>query len=148
MSKLGCVCRHAISDQTDCLPDKAYLREDEDVEKPIELLADVFAQCWEACKEGREAEFIRHVGRSHAEPEDYTTWQANELQDKPMSQVLFHLINPCWYNYDRKIYECERCGHLWVEIKDGTFVSYRPATDTHHVLWSRHNHNLCGYLDD
>ena len=58
--------------------------------------------------------------------------------------MLIHVIFPFWNNYDRVIYECERCGRLWVETKDGSFVSYLPQTDLRNVLWSHHNHNPYG----
>ncbi len=59
MSKLGCVCGHTIVDQTDFLPYKAHIREDEDVQKPIELLADILARYYEARQQGQGDQFVK-----------------------------------------------------------------------------------------
>jgi hypothetical protein len=147
MSKLGCVCGYTIVDQTDNLPYKAYIRE-EDTQKPIELLADVLARYYEARQQGQGDEFVKEFEIGRGEPEDYAVVVAKELHDKPLREVLFNLIYPFWNNYDRKIYECERYGRLWVQIEDGNYASYLPATDTRHVLWSRHNHNPYGSRDE
>jgi hypothetical protein len=146
VSKFRCTCGNVIRDQTDHLPYKSYLRDDEDIQKPIELLADLLSQYWDARQQGQEADFIRQVEHSRGEPDDNAEWQVRRLADKPVSEVLFHLIFPFWNNYDRAIYECEDCRRLWVEMDDNQLVSYLPETDTRHVLWSRHNHNPYGYL--
>jgi hypothetical protein len=154
MSKLGCMCGHNISDQTDFLPYKAYIREDEDIQKPIELLADILARYYEARQQGQGDEFVKEFEIGRGEPEDYAAIQAKYLHDKPLRDVLFHLIYPFWNNFDRSIYECERCGRLLVELEDGKsveggiFVTYQPETGTRHVLWSRHNHNPYGSRDE
>jgi hypothetical protein len=61
MSKLGCSCGHSMPDSTDFLPYKAYLREDEDTQKPIELLAQLLSQYWEARQHGQETETAFHT---------------------------------------------------------------------------------------
>lgn len=144
MSKLGCVCGYSIRDQTDFLPYKAYIRQDEDTQKPIEMLVDALTRLMDAREHGRQAEFIRQFELARGENEWYAGEEANALQDKPLAEVLTHVIFPFWNNYDRVIYECERCGRLWVETKDGSFVSYLPQTDLRNVLWSHHNHNPYG----
>jgi hypothetical protein len=144
MSKLGCTCGHYIRDQSDFLPYKARIREDEDTQKPIELLAETLAQWWEARQHGQEAEFIRQFELTQGEGERAAEWDAQELAGKPLATVLFHLIYPFWTNYDRTIFECEACGRLWVERDDGTFAPYLPESDTRHVLWSRNNHEPYG----
>lgn len=144
MSKFGCVCGHTIVDQTDFLPYMAHIREDEDTQKPIELLADILAQFWEARQQGQEAEFLRQFELSYGTTEEWAEHVVRELAGKSLSQVLSDLIDPFWNNYDRIIYECEDCGRLWVEMDNNHFVSYLPETATRHVLWSRHNHNPYG----
>ena len=154
MSKLGCMCGHNISDQTDFLPYKAYIREDEDIQKPIELLADILARYYEARQQGQGDQFVKEFELGRGEPENYAAIQAKYLHDKPLRDVLFHLIYPFWNNYDRSIFECERCGRLLVELEDGKsvvggiFVTYQPEAGTRHVLWSRHNHNPYGSHDE
>jgi hypothetical protein len=150
VSKLGCRCGNVIPDTTDHLPYKSYLREDEDVQKPIEVMADVLARYCEARQQGpeAEAEVIRQLFRSVGEPESYADYQVSYLTEKPLHTVLFSLMFPIWNKYDRAIYECERCGRLYVEVENGRVVPYVPETDQRHVLWSRHNHNPYGYLDD
>lgn len=148
MSKLGCTCGNVIRDQTDDLPYKSYIRDDEDVQKPIELLADMLSQYWEAWQRGQEAEFVRQVELAGGATEEWADVVVRQLAKQSLSQVLADLIFPFWNNYDRAIYECEDCGRLWVEMDDNHFVSYLPETDTRHVLWSRHNHNPYGYRDE
>lgn len=150
MSKLACLCGHIIRDQTDFLPYKAYIREDEDTQKPIELLADTLTCYYEAREQGPEAEveFIRQFYLSRGESERFADMQVQYLEGKPLTTVLSDLIFPFWTNYDRTIYECEECGRLWVEMDGNHCVPYLPETDTRHVLWSRHNHNPYGDLDE
>lgn len=147
MSKLGCVCGHVIRDQTDFLPHKAYIREDEDTQRPVELLAGILAQFWEAREQNREAEFIREFF-TRRDSEGIAELEGKRLAGKPLSEVLYSLIYPFWTNYDRTIFECEVCGRLWVQVDRTRFVAYQPETDTRHVLWSRHNHNPYGNLDE
>lgn len=148
MSKFGCTCGHTIKDQTDCLPYKGYIREDEDVQKPIELLAATVARYVEAREQGQEAEFIRQFEIARGEPEDAAQFVVGQLKGKSLSEIVFELIYPFWNNYDRQIYECEICGRLWVQLGDNSYVAYQPETHERHVLWSRHNHNPYGYLDE
>jgi hypothetical protein len=148
MSKFGCTCGHTIVDQTDFLPYMAHIREDEDTQKPVELLADLLSQYWDARQQGQEADFMRHYELSRGATENWAEIVVRQLAEQSLSQVLADLIAPFWNNYDRTIYECEDCGRLWVQMEDGHFVAYLPETDTRHVLWSRHNHNPYGYLDE
>ena len=152
MSKFGCVCGYTIVDQTDNLPYKAHIREDEDTQKPIELLVDVLTRLLDARQQGRQAEFIRQFELSRGAGESYAEGEANALRDNPLEEVLFHVIFPFWNNYDRPIYECEQCGRLWLQLgtnhRNIRWVSYLPEADERHVLWSQHNHNPYGDLDE
>lgn len=153
MSKLGCICGHIIVDTTDFLPYKSNLRDDEDTQKPIELLADILARFWDARAEGRQDDFIREFEMQCGESAKGAEFEVRWLQGKPLSEVLYSLIFPFWSNYDRIIYECEQCGRLWVELGGNSasrrrWVSYLPETEERHVLWSQHNHNPYGYHDE
>jgi hypothetical protein len=148
MSKFGCTCGHTIVDQTDFLPYKAHIREDEDTQKPIELLAETLSQFWEARQQGQEAEFVRQFELSHGATEGFAELLVRDLAKKPLTEVLYDFIFPFWNNHDRTIYECEECGRLWVHMENGYFAPFLPETDARHVLWSRHNHNPYGYLDE
>lgn len=148
MSKFGCICGHVIRDQTDFLPYKARIQADEDMQKPIELLADRLSQYFEARQQGQGAEFMRQFQRFHGWSESGAEWQVQQLTDKPFSDTLVELIFDFWTDYKRVIYECEECGRLWVEMDENHFVPYLPETDRRHVLWSRRNHNPYGSLDE
>src|SRR5690348_11743201 len=126
MSRLGCTCGNSIPDHTDFLPYKAYIREDEDTEKPIELLADVLERFWAAREQGRLADFLRECAHSRSNGDMAAEWEVTYYQDKPLSDVLAHLIFPFWNNYDRTIYECEECGRLWIQVGRNRFVAYLP----------------------
>lgn len=149
MSHFRCVCGHRISDTTDCLPYKAYIRMDEDTQKPIELAMAQVVGFIEARAAGTEAEaaFLRQCALDRGEPEDYAQSEVNSYLGKPLNEVLESLIFHFWNNYDHSIYECEMCGRLWVETDGNMMVSYLPQTDVRGVLWSRRNHNPYGYLD-
>jgi hypothetical protein len=148
MSKLGCSCGHSMTDNTDFLPYKAHLREDEDTQKPIELLADVLERFWEARQRGQQDDFLRQFTLSEGESDTMAELVVKDSHNESLAQVLFHLIFPFWNNYDRVIYECEECGRLWVELEGNRFAPYLPETEARHVLWSRRNHNPYGYLDE
>jgi hypothetical protein len=141
MSKFGCTCGHIIYNQTDSLPYKARIQADEDMEKPIELLAGTLSHYMEARQQGQGAEFMRQFKRSKGWTESGADCQVQELAGKPVSATLFELIFDFWTDYVRVVYECEACGRLWVEMDHNHFVAYLPETDTRHVLWSRRNHN-------
>jgi hypothetical protein len=104
MSKFGCTCGHTISDITDNLPYKARIREDEDTQKPVELLAEILAQFWEARQQGQETEFIRQFERAELRSEHFTETLVESLAEgevrrmagKPLSTVLFNFIFPFW----------------------------------------------------
>lgn len=102
MFKLGCVCGHTIRDQTDFLPYKAYIREDEDTQRPIELLVNALAKFWEAREQNREAEFIREFITQRDSPE-IAELEVKRSASEPLLEVLFSLIFPFWTNYDRTI---------------------------------------------
>jgi hypothetical protein len=147
MSKFRCTCGHVIVDQTDCLPYKAYIREDENTQKPVELLAALLAQYCDALQQGRGPAFVKDYLLNLGE-----TWDADYYPDRPLPEVLGRLIFPFWNNYDRSIYECEQCGRLWVQresvARANAYAPYVPESDTRHILWSRHNHNPYGYEDE
>ncbi|HKV84584.1 MAG TPA: hypothetical protein VJN88_08510, partial [Ktedonobacterales bacterium] len=127
------------------------LREDEDVQKPIELLADVLVRFLDARQRGQQDEFIREFEMQCGEEGHSAEFWVRQLQGKPLSEVFFSLIFPFWNNYDRDVYECERCGRLWLPLgkpRNRRWVSYLPESDERHVLWSQHNHNPYGYLDE
>jgi hypothetical protein len=148
MTKYHCPCGNIMPDQTDFLPYKAYIREDENTQKPRELLSELLAEYMEARQQGQEVEFLRRFELSQAATEEWAEVVVQQHAKESLSQVLSHLMFSFWNNYDRRIFECEDCGRLLVEVEANRFVSYLPETDTRHVLWSRHNHNPYGYWDE
>jgi len=133
-------------DITDFLPYKAHIREDEDMQKPVELLSDLLARYVEALQQGRGSAFVKDYFLTRRED-----WKATYYPDRPLPEILGALIFDFWNDYDQTMYECERCGRLLVQVGDGPnhyYVSYLPETETRHVLWSRHNHHPYGELDE
>ena len=125
------------------LPYKAHIREDEDVQKPIELLSDLLARYVEALQQGSGAAFVKDYFLTQGD-----NWSAGYYPARPLPEILGALMFPFWNNYDRTIFECEQCGRLWVETDAPSpqrpFVAYLPETEMRHVLWSQHNHNPYG----
>jgi hypothetical protein len=142
MSKLGCLCGHTIRDQTDFLPYKARILADEDTEKPREILAAALVDCLNAQQEGRLREFLIDFNQRYAghTPETATNWVDHFVHLDNLREVLEHVLYPFWNNYDRAIFECDRCGRLWVELPNDNFVSYTPETEVRGVLTSSHPH--------
>lgn len=101
MSKFACTCGHVTRDQTDFLPYKGHIREDEDTQKPIELVADLLAQFMEAHQRGEDAAFIRQFERAQGN-QTTADWQVKYLADKPLSATIFHPIFDFWNsNHER-----------------------------------------------
>lgn len=147
MSFLRCICGHTIRDQTDFLAYKAYIRADEDTEKPIEVLRGLLAQLWNAQQQHQQAEAIREFYLRMGTSDSFAGRCANELANLPPPKVVATLVDAYWNDYRRTVYECEECGRLWVETETNHFASYLPETDTRHVLWSRLNYNRNGNQD-
>ena len=136
MSHLGCICGYSIADQTDFLPYKAYILKDEDTEAPVERLADMLAQYWEARERGAEADFIRSYSTFLGKAAASADREVERLTGRPMAEVLYALVFPVWNDYQRVIYECENCGRLWVQTAGNRWAPYKPETSERHVFRS------------
>ena len=136
VSHLKCLCGHTITDRTDFLPYKAYIRKDEETEKPVQLLAGALAQYWEAREHGTDADFIRSFSIQWGRGTGFGDWEIDRLMGSPLAEVLSALISMVWNDFERDMYECEECGRLWLQAGVQRWVSYAPEMADRHILQS------------
>lgn len=146
MSKMDCVCGHVIRDQTDDLPYKAWILVDEDTQRPIALLATAIVGLLEARRQGPDAErdyLIRfHVTYGNDEEEGAARWVDRYTDRSDLVPVLYEVIFAFWKRYDRKIYECEHCGRIYLPdpTRRNHYLPYLPEEGQRGVLASWYHH--------
>ena len=132
--KFLCLCGHAIYDQTDNLPYKAYYYPDEGYDVWLEKLIDLVETLVREREYGQEWTVL---GRplSAVYPPD------GELSGYIADKIIGRLIDA-----ERKMFECEVCGRLWLRI-DGAmqpetqeYVSFLPETTARGVVSARGAH--------
>lgn len=113
MSKFGCTCGHSIIDRTDYLPYKGQVLKDQDHEA-------FFAGTAESL-----VEFLGGV-RSGDLDEWHRKWPF--LRGESDEDVAWSLMSWFWRKFAVDVYECERCGRLWVQEgkQSQRFVPFIP----------------------
>jgi ssDNA-binding Zn-finger/Zn-ribbon topoisomerase 1 len=119
MAKLQCICGHIIVDQTDNLPYKAYFLPDEDEETCFVTTVNQIK------------EFIRARERGQAREMFEVLLGPNDDELNAIDVFVFSQVIPM-----RTSYECEKCGRLWIEFKEGKYTSYFPENEAKGVLRS------------
>ncbi len=113
MSKLGCICGHVITDQTDSLPYKASLLRDEVESEFWDEVHHELKPLIEAAESGNKAVIADEFG-------EFSPWvsAAENLQGR---------ISSLYTQRMSTAYECQNCGRLWVQKHDSKkFASYVP----------------------
>jgi hypothetical protein len=125
--KLRCLCDAQIVDQTDFLPYKAAFVPDEDLERYQEPMIRFAADLARAWVDGqREAFLDAHFARSY-----------------PRDLDIKSLLSDFWTRqsvaYERRMYECEECGRLYVQTRPdkNEYVTYLPEDAARGVLRGR-----------
>lgn len=138
--KLECVCGNMIRDQTDNIPYKARFIADEDHILFWEGLVDTVLALIKARDEGKLAEFVD------------TFWAPGVARRTDLSKLDFLVLRVVvrFGRLQNVMYECERCGRLWIEeLPDESgavgFLSYLPETPARGALRS-HRVELDAYL--
>ncbi len=125
MSKLGCTCGNIIPDTKDHLPHKGRILKDQDDYAFFDAASTELALFTKAVAEGRRDEWIsRHFSR--------------DLDDE---SIIYAFLSGLDEKYTVVIYECDRCGRLW--LQKGTqlnqFIPYSPDNGQYHkILASEH----------
>jgi hypothetical protein len=113
MSKFSCTCGHVIYDQADYLPYKAEVLKDQDHEAFFSSVAEALTEYLAGVRSG-----------------DLAEWQSKWpfLRGKADETVLWSVLGWFWRKFNVDVYECEKCGRLWVQ--EGTesqrFVPFVP----------------------
>lgn len=128
MSFFRCRCGHIITDSTDRLPYKAYVRVDADGHDPVAALARMLGDFIEARSHGEQRAFLSTI---------YSPKWVDIVDQKDLVAIFDDLIDEFWYRFERCLYECEECGRIWIQRDDDIFVPYLSETDVRSILASR-----------
>jgi hypothetical protein len=122
MSKFGCVCGHSMSDITDNLPYKASFLPDEDTNHALDNVMEEVASLIHARERGEQAEYL--------------TEQALFLPNPTLRDILYHAFSHPTFEFGRTMYECERCGRIWMQAvpEKNEWVSYLPESARRGIL--------------
>jgi predicted RNA-binding Zn ribbon-like protein len=128
--KLLCPCGYVISDTTDFLPYKASLMPDQDQEAFWDSLSSGLAELMAATRADRREEWLRQN-------------MSGAPLDADDDSLVFHFATSLNHRYTRTVYQCERCGRLFLDdpANKSRVVSFVPddAAAARGVLASRQN---------
>lgn len=140
MVHFRCKCGYSIVDSEDFLPYKAYYLPDEDVEVAIKAVIDLLTEFIEARERGEQAQFLAK----------HKPW----LRDGEVHEVVRNLFSHPTFSRGRPMYECSRCGRLWLEslpeptrkVSYQSMVTYLPESPVRGIL--RHEGGTKPVSDD
>lgn len=118
MSKLLCRCGHVICDQTDSLPYKAELYPDVHTEALWGGIVSAATSLLEALRAGERLRWMK---------EHFLPGYPANVSDNGM---LCDAITGITVGLKRDVYQCERCGRLYVQTSSpmNTFVVFVPES--------------------
>ena len=120
MSKLLCSCGHVIVDQTDDLPYKARLVRDSDAGEFLEAVA------------AGAAGLADSVANGTVEQRVDTAFGSGYPRDLGTADMFSDFVTGEDLKIRRDVYQCEKCGRLYVEEGPGTntFFGFSPDEGT------------------
>ena len=126
MSKLGCVCGHIITDQSDNISYKAKFIRDQDVEEYSDKYTDDIASFIEAIKNNRRDEWVRNYF-----PEPYPTNINN-------ASIVFDIVSSQTSGFESDLYQCENCGRIKIQVQDkNLYASFLPEDDRYKNIFKK-----------
>src|SRR4030095_15139643 len=126
MSKLGCVCGHVITDQTDKIPYKAKFIRDQDSEEYSHKYTDNLSSFIEAIKDGRRNEWVKNYFS-----ETYPT----NISD---SSIVLDIVSRQDMIFESDLYQCDNCGRIKVQVQDkNLYASFIPEDDNYKTTFKR-----------
>lgn len=146
MTKIGCPCGYLMTDNTDFLPYKAKFIADEDTQIPVEVITKSITELFTAPTRDAMREYMidfltRYSGESATMAELAAKWNDHFDDTEYLQRMLEELIFPLWIHfYERRVYECENCGRLLVQLDGKRQQSYFPEGGERGVLQSLHHH--------
>ena len=128
MGKLRCPCGNVLSDITDDLPYKAYIRSDQDIEQPLDEMAQTIAGLLAARERGEERQYLAQVYRERGHRQEGIEQFVSHAQLRGLAVTVAELLYNWWNHHERTMYECGECGRLLVQRGPGIneFKSYLP----------------------
>lgn len=126
MSKLGCVCGHIITDQTDNISYKANFLRDQDFDEYAGKYTDDIASFINAVKDGRRDEWVKKYFS-----ETYPT----NISD---SSIVFDIVSRQNMIFEGDLYQCEKCGRIKIQVQDkNLYASFSPDDDRYKDIFKR-----------
>lgn len=117
MSRLKCRCGHTIANTADNLAFAADIIPDQSFYEFSQRVSEMIDSLIEASKQGKRLEWIK----SHFTCPPYPT----DISESGMIHDL--LTSQTYYDLNKTIYQCEKCGRIWIEELDGDrFYSFKP----------------------
>jgi hypothetical protein len=126
MSRLGCVCGHTITDQTDNISYKAKFIRDQDFEGYSGRYTNDIESFIEAIKNNRRDEWIRNYFS-----ETYPTAISN-------SSIVFDIVSVQTSGFEGDLYQCENCGRVKIQVQDkNLYASFAPEDDRYKEIFKK-----------
>lgn len=116
--KILCICDHAILDQTDDLPYKAYVIPDKLMEEFLEKPIKAYDSFKEAVRNGERKKWIdNYFGPQYP-------------QDLPDDSIADEILGSLYANAMKTMYQCEKCGRIFIQKGEShRFTIFKPEFD-------------------
>ena len=126
MSKIACKCGHIIVDQTDFVSYKGDIIPDVVQPSLFEKLSTIIDSLTDAIENGQREKWIN---------ENFSDPYPMGLQYSSMVHDLFLRY---YIDQARKIYQCENCGRILIQIgKSQQYSSFKPESDNWRNILAR-----------
>lgn len=136
MGKLCCPCGNALSDVTDDLPYKAYLRTDQDIEQPLDEMAQTIVGLLAARERGEEGQYLAQVYRKRGYRPEGIDLLVSDMEKRGLAVTVAEILYAWWNQHERTMWECGECGRLLVQRGPGIyeFKPYLPESQVRGIL--------------
>ena len=106
------MCGHTIRDQSDSIPYKRNILPD----KFYNNFFDKILSLVETLKKAYEDESLHEWVRIH-----HPNYGVDNIP------TVFHdILHALFLDYEKNIYQCEKCGRIWLETEKNKYVSFKP----------------------
>jgi len=117
MSKLGCICGHTITDQTDAIPYKGHIIRDVIEEPFLEKLYGIIDSLIDAIKNDQREKWVK---------DNFHDSYPLHLKNSDMVHDLFIGY---YLDQTRDIYQCENCGRILIQVGTSqNYATFKPES--------------------